>query len=636
MNFKVLPVAGKISLVKHHEASDDPEKHKMWANLFRGKMTNWAIPTGQVNDLLVLDVDVKGDGYETLKKFPVPATMWQRTPSGGAHYLFRYPKDGNRYGNKVKFLPGLDSRGDGGYIVWYGADPQPILEAPAWFTGQVLEGQNQTQIEQQTSVKIAPEIAAGIIQRCLDVVKEAPQGERNNTLNIEAFKVGQLVASGAFTMEYALEALTKASLECGLKGYEVQATIRSGLAGGLKKPMVSPFGEAPPNPIFPIPPIGGPRWTPLKFTRDDLLNTKHLRKPQLFQDWSSEDITLTTADGGTGKTTMKLFEAVCLALGERFLGFKCITPGKTLYITGEDTDKKLIAMVGQILRQMGLLEDAAYDDKVKCVLDSIIIKKDSDLCLIGKDRQGFLYPSAASMERVMQAVDDHQPKMIVFDPISSFWGSENALNDMNKAVTKFMAELVERSQACVEMINHMGKQSSSAKDMTQFAGRGGTGLPSNARVVRTMRGISNEDYTELTGDTLLDKQSAMQCNVSKFSDGSPLYNKPFLIVRDGYLFARKLMTEAKAREAERELSDTERVFQFIKESRSRDKWPSAHVIGAYFMTCGNPLSEARTKRALHLLEYEGHMGEKLTLIENPDQGRGGKVFTVTDMNGNEV
>lgn len=614
----------------------------MWANLYRAKLTGWAVPTGRVNNILVLDVDVDskqkgtGNGFETLKGLELPPTLAQRTPSGGAHYIYKYPENGFKYGNKVKFEPGLDTRGDGGYIIWYGGDAAPIGDAPAWLISKAKAVQdlpgNQGSV---STIKVAPEIAAGIVQKSLEAIREAPEGESNNVLNIESFRLGQLVASDSITREYAFEALLRAARDRGKPEYEARATINSGLDGGNKKPITDPFGGAP----IPAPSIPDPRgtlWTPPKTTREEIMDFSKLRKPQLFENWSTEDIAITTADGGTGKTTLKLFEAICLALGERFLGFRCIQPGKTLFITGEDTDKKLKAMLGQILRQMGLTEDPQYDDKVQTVLDSIYIKKDSDLCLIVKEpRTNFLLPSAQALEKICQAVSDIGPKMIVFDPISSFWGSEAALNDMAKAVTKFMSELADRSGACVEMINHMGKQASSQKDMSQFAGRGGTGLPSHARVSRTLRAIFDEEYTQLTTETLGEKQSAMLCNVNKFSDGSPLYNKPFLILRDGFLFTRKMMTDSKAREAEEKLSDIERVFQFIQETREANKFASKAVVVAHFKTCGNPIPKSRTEATLNLLEFRGHMGELIKMIENPDQAVGGKVYTITDMEGRE-
>lgn len=637
--FKIFPCgADKIPLIKNwqQEATDDTEVHKMWIDLFRGKLALWGVPCGPINGIFVLDVDVKKEnGYEALKTREIPKTMWQRTPSGGTHYLFKYPTDGRKFSNRVNFLPGLDLRSEGGFICWYGStDDLPIEDPPAWLCEKALSVQNIPS-HPGPGVKVSPEIASKLVQASLEAIREASPGESNNTLNTESFKLGQLVASDSITREYAFEALFRAAKARGKPDYESKATINSGLDGGSKKPIQDPFGAKPPVVTLSIPDPRGTKWTPTMTTREELLDFSKLKKPQLFDNWSSEDIAITTADGGTGKTTMKLFEAICLALGDRFLGFKNIQQGKTLYITGEDTTGKLKAMMGQILRQMGLTDSSEDDDKVRLVLESVFIKKDTDLCLIVKDRQNFLAPSPIAMDKVIQAVDEIRPKLIVFDPISSFWGSESALNDMAKAVTKFMSELAERSSACVEMINHMGKQSSSSKDMTQFAGRGGTGLPSHARISRTLRSVFDEEYAQLTGESLGEKQSAMLCNVNKFSDGSPLYNKPFLVLRDGFLFSRKLMTDAKAREAEDELSDVERLFQFIKESRDANKFPSRAVVTSYFRSCGNPVPKTRTETALNLLEFHGHMGEKIKLIENPDLVQGGKVYIITDMDGRE-
>jgi regulatory protein RepA len=631
---KIFPLAAKDRPLTNwrtdpNGASDDPEVHKMWTATFKDAIKYWGVPCGPMNGILALDVDIKGDnGFETLKNFQLPNTFVQRTPSGGAHYLFKYPKDGKHYGNRVKFLPGLDTRGEGGYIVWYSRDPiTELADAPAWLNEKAYSVHDHPVSQTTSSVRVAPEVANKIIQESLDRIREAAPGESNNTLNVEAFKLGQLVASQSIAYEYAFEALFKAAKARGKPDFEAKATIASGLEGGAKKPILDPFPAVPPPPG-----IDAGDWMPSITTREELFDHAKLRKPQVFEHWSTTDIHLTTADGGTGKTTLKLYEAVCLALGERFLGFRCLEPGRTLFITGEDTDKKLKAMTGRILRDMGLTEDPANNAKVIQVMESIYIKKDADLTLIVKDRvSGFLIPNLAALDKISKAIERIKPRLIVFDPISSFWGSESSLNDMAKAVTKFMSELTERSNACVEMINHMGKQSSSQKDVSQFAGRGGSGLPSHSRVVRTLHQISNLDYTKYTGETLTDKESAMKCDVSKFSDGSPLYNKPFLIKREGFIFSRKDMLDSKAREAEQKLTDVERVFQFIQESVNRNQFPSRAVVISFFKTCGDPIPKSRTEAALSLLEFSGHMGDRLKVIQNPDVVQGGRVYQIEPM-----
>jgi len=598
------------------------------------QMKVYGIPCGPENGILVLDVDVKGGGLETIKNYHVPLTLSQTTLSGGKHYVFKYPNDGNDYGNRVGFDHGLDIRGKNGYIACYGFDNAPIVDAPQWLLDQAIT-EKKAEVNLEDLAHVSSEIAQKSLEDSCENIRNAPEGEANNTLNIEAYKIGQILHS--LDRESAYNALFKAAKERGRADYEAEATINSGFKGGQSSPITSPFGNA--APVLTIPEFEEPeneRWTPSFFRKYDLTNVSKLRKPQLFQDWSTEDISITTADGGTGKTTLKLIEAIHLALGEDFLGFKNCGAGRTLFITGEDTKEKLGAMLGAILKQMKLLDGTPENEaKVRKIMDGIVVKKDADLCLIDKGKNGFINVNKDALTKVLEAVDDLKPRMIVFDPISSFWGSESALNDMSKAVSKFMGVLVERGNTCVEIINHMGKASSSSKDMSQFAGRGGTGLPSHARVSRVLRPVDDEEYEELTGFCLQANQSAVMCNVNKFSDGSPLYNKPFLLVRDGYLFSRVNLVEQKVKEEQHKADDTERVFAFIKEEREAKRYPTKNIIISTFMASSTKLSKDRVVRALESLTYMGHLGDRIKIIENPDMEAGGKVYLITDSHGKE-
>lgn len=628
----------KMPLISNWQnlASDDPAQLKLWQEFYRNRLSFWGVPCGPINDMLVLDIDVKTNGFKTLQdmNLGVPNTMVQTTLNGGQHYIFKYPTDGYEYGNKVGFLPGLDVRSRGGWIAWYGANSYPMAYPPQWLLDKI----KATAPSNATPVTLDPQIAMGIFQKCLDTLSDAAEGERNHTLNTEAFKVGQLLVSSSLSREYAVEEMTKVARSIGLDANETRYTLRSALKGGVTKPLTCPFPNTPPviKIHIPDPPCTTERWTPRYTTKADLLNNSLLRKPQLFKDWSTEDIHIVTADGGTGKTTLILNEAVSLALGERFLGFDCKQQGKSLFITGEDTAGKLRAMTGAILKQMSIFDgSAASNAKLQIILQSVLVKKESDMCLITKEKNGFIRLNPNALGKVMEAVEDIRPKLIVFDPISSFWGSEAALNDMNKAVVNFMHQVQERSGACVLMVNHMGKVSSQNRDMTQFAGRGGTGLPSHSRVSRVLRGIEEDEFKELTGEELPDANSAMLCMVNKFTDGSPLIGRPFLIVREGFLFYRKDVTPQKMKDKQDIVEDIERVYEFIKEARLCKKYVTKAIIVSHFMTTNETLSEARTKRALTLLQFGDRNGERVKESAHPDVGRRDRVFVIEDLDGNE-
>jgi len=81
---------------------------------------NICIATGAISNIFVLDIDPDNGGRKSLKllelKFgELPITWTSNTGGGGNHLIFRHP--GYQVRNRTGFMPGLDIRGDGGYIV---------------------------------------------------------------------------------------------------------------------------------------------------------------------------------------------------------------------------------------------------------------------------------------------------------------------------------------------------------------------------------------------------------------------------------------------------------------------------------------------------------------------------------------
>lgn len=116
--FPLKPLA-KVPLTKRgfKDASKEPATVRAW--WAKWPNANIGIATGSVSGLVVLDVDTKGavNGFDALKAFPaLPETMQVDTPSGGRHYYFSLP-DGLIVRNSAgKLGPGLDVRGEGGYV----------------------------------------------------------------------------------------------------------------------------------------------------------------------------------------------------------------------------------------------------------------------------------------------------------------------------------------------------------------------------------------------------------------------------------------------------------------------------------------------------------------------------------------
>jgi hypothetical protein len=150
----IFPCRGKTPLIPggFKNASKDPETVKQWWT--RWPDANVGLATGAPSGFFVLDVDVKPgkDGAASLKTYTdahgeLPHTRVTRTPSGGWHYWFVHPTAGG-YSTVEKLGKGLDTRGDGGYVIippskglnggeytWEDAGA-PFAEVPMW----VLDG----------------------------------------------------------------------------------------------------------------------------------------------------------------------------------------------------------------------------------------------------------------------------------------------------------------------------------------------------------------------------------------------------------------------------------------------------------------------------------------------------------------
>ncbi|MGO2188849.1 MAG: bifunctional DNA primase/polymerase [Microbacterium gubbeenense] len=116
--FRIIPVqaGGKRPLVGDwaDSATSDPiEISQLWQQ-FRG--ANAGIPTGSVNDLVVIDIDTE-EAKEWWNSLGIPAGLKVSTPSGGIHYYYATSPEDDIQTNRSKLFPGVDVRAEGGQVV---------------------------------------------------------------------------------------------------------------------------------------------------------------------------------------------------------------------------------------------------------------------------------------------------------------------------------------------------------------------------------------------------------------------------------------------------------------------------------------------------------------------------------------
>jgi hypothetical protein len=149
-----------------------PTREDLYAWWSKDRSARVGLITGAAPGLVVVDIDAQHGGTEQGLDLP-PGAYRVATPSGGVHLYYRHP--GGTVANRAGVRPGVDIRGDGGYVVappskGYTATAPLILEslpvAPSWVMGRAGK-------ESETS----PE--ANWFART--VTQGTPEGERNDT-----------------------------------------------------------------------------------------------------------------------------------------------------------------------------------------------------------------------------------------------------------------------------------------------------------------------------------------------------------------------------------------------------------------------------------------------------------------------
>ena len=237
-------------------ASVDPATIDGWWR--RWPTANVAIRTGAVSGLIVLDVDPDHGGDDSLDALlhehgPLPPGAIVRTGSGGQHFYFTHPGGMIRNDTGRRLGPGLDIRGDGGYViappsrhttgVTYRWDPpdRQLPQPPGWLLDRLREpARPPTRSTPPTSEPSSPRRisawAGAALERELDKVSAAQEGSRNSTLNRSAFSLGQIIGSGALDANEVEHLLLDRATAIGLGEREARATIASGLTAGTRQP----------------------------------------------------------------------------------------------------------------------------------------------------------------------------------------------------------------------------------------------------------------------------------------------------------------------------------------------------------------------------------------------------------------
>jgi hypothetical protein len=211
-----------LTLHGFKDASADPDQIGKW-------WTRWpdaliGVPTGI--KFCVLDADLQHqEAQYWYARANLPDTRTHVTRSGGRHVLFRSHDDFKCSASKI--WPHVDTRGRGGYVIWWPAEglkalhEHTIVTVPDW----LLRALNPPPIRRP--LPKPPLAAARKLGGIIRTIALAREGERNHLTFWGACRLAEMVAQSALDRDDAIAIVIEAASRAGLPRREAMRTAQS-------------------------------------------------------------------------------------------------------------------------------------------------------------------------------------------------------------------------------------------------------------------------------------------------------------------------------------------------------------------------------------------------------------------------
>ena len=196
-----------------HGLSEATLDRAVLSEIFSPPKLNVGIRTGEISNLVVVDIDCHeggANGHESIgvlakRGFLLPmgnakhGTAMVSTPSGGLHLYYTIPEGVILKNSSNEVAPGIDIRAEGGYVVappsktptgeykWK-QYPVRLMIAPEWLVETCKQTPPPPRQEYRSNkpTEQVPPVVAEVLKDRLDRIARATNGQRNHTLNREA------------------------------------------------------------------------------------------------------------------------------------------------------------------------------------------------------------------------------------------------------------------------------------------------------------------------------------------------------------------------------------------------------------------------------------------------------------------
>jgi hypothetical protein len=208
---------------------DEGHLKELWRQ-FSGTLVG--VPAG--DKFVVLDLDLQHpEAQRWLEQADLPPTRTHVTRSGGRHLFFQPHADVKCSAGKIAH--GVDTRGAGGFIIWWPANgldvqhAQVLAPTPDWIVASLNPPTSNV-------VRFPPQPSP--LNRChaklagvLRTIATAREGKRNSITFWGACRLAEMVIAGTLPRDHAAALVVEAASRAGLSRSEALRTTQSAFRG---------------------------------------------------------------------------------------------------------------------------------------------------------------------------------------------------------------------------------------------------------------------------------------------------------------------------------------------------------------------------------------------------------------------
>ncbi len=257
----LMRVNGKVPIGKAWQKQPPPTLASVeeWA-----RAGNLGLRTGSTSGVICIDDDTEDQSAAAMLGLPTN-TPTVITGRGRTHRYYRIPTDFTVKNSAGFLAEHVDVRGENGMVVFPGSIHPGTGEPYRWADGLSPDNVPFACLPDETLEMLRPRqvtlqpfrppanatdgrserYAFGALRGAALRVYDAHEGERNSTLNREAFGLARFITAALLTRDRVEDLLGEAARATGLLDAEIAATLRSALDSGLRDgtPFVMPEAQ---------------------------------------------------------------------------------------------------------------------------------------------------------------------------------------------------------------------------------------------------------------------------------------------------------------------------------------------------------------------------------------------------------